>query len=229
MATLNQFTPYFYSTLLHSTPLLLHSTYVHLLLTLHLQAIHLFFLAGTWINAVSREAEHQIQKNQLVTTIPILRKEWKVSFEFKANTFGSSFRQLLHMSIGGRGTGRGSKYGDRTPAIWTHSSRGFLIASAVNGKYSYAKYFKGLPKTGEWVNIEIGQEIKSSKMVYFIVIGGTTVLSTTNSKPAEFKNVKVFTSSNWYTPLSGSIRNLLVENKDDGRLFRMFKISSVCF
>ena len=81
------------------------------------------------------------------------------------------------MSIGGRGTGRGSKYGDRTPAIWTHSSRGFLIASAVNGKYSYAKYFKGLPKTGEWVNIEIGQEIKSSKMVYFIVIGGTTVLS----------------------------------------------------
>ena len=133
------------------------------------------------------------------------------------------------MSIGGKGTGRGSKYGDRTPAIWTHSSRGFLIASAVNGKYSYAKYFKGLPKTGEWVNIEIGQEIKSSKMVYFIVIGGTTVLSTTNSKPAEFKNVKVFTSSNWYTPLSGSIRNLLVENKDDGRLFGMFKILSVYF
>ena len=80
-----------------------------------------------------------------------------MSFEFKANTFGSTILQLLHMSIGGKGTGRGSKYGDRTPAIWTHSSRGFLIASAVNGKYSYAKYFKGLPKTGEWVNIEIGQ------------------------------------------------------------------------
>ena len=174
--------------------------------------------SGTWLNLVSQESELQIKKNQLLSTLPILKREWKVSFDFKASSYGSGFRQLLHMTIGGKGSGQGSRYGDRTPAIWTHSSRGFLVASAVNGRYSFSKYFKKLPKAGEWISIEIGQELKSSKMVYSVIIGGTTVLSTTNTKPFEFKKVKVYTASNWYTPSIGYIRNLLIQNKDDGML-----------
>ena len=144
--------------------------------------------------------------------------QWKVSFEFKASTFGSTLQQILHMTTGGKGTGRGSKYGDRTPAIWTHPSRGFLISSAVSGKYSYPRWItkKWLPSTDEWINIEVGQELDLKKMTYYIIIGGTKVFSITNTKPSEFKDVKVFTSSSWYTSLTGSIRNLLIENKDNG-------------
>ena len=144
--------------------------------------------------------------------------QWKVSFEFKASTFGSSLQQILHMTTGGKGTGRGSKYGDRTPAIWTDPKRGFLISSAVNGRYSYAKYFnkKWLPSTNEWINIEVGQELDLGRMIYYIIIGGTKVFSITNTKPSEFKDVKVFTSSGWYSSLTGSIRNLLIQNKDNG-------------
>ena len=161
--------------------------------------------------------EHKIKRNVLLATIPLLKKEWKLSFEFKASSFTTGLRQILHMTIGGKGIGSSAEYGDRTPAIWASSRRGFLISSAVNGKYSYAKYFKSLPAKGKWINIEIGQELEESEMTYYIIIGGKKVHSTVNSEPEEFENVKVFSSSPWYTPVSGLIRNLLIENKDDGK------------
>ena len=147
-----------------------------------------------------------------------MKKEWKVSLDFKANNF-NGLEQLLHMTVGGKGSGSGAKYGDRTPAIWTHSSRGFLISSAVGGKPSFAKYFKALPSDGQWINIEIGQQLEASKMIYYISIGGKKVFSIKNSKPSEFEDVQVFASSRWYSPSSGFIRNLLIKNKNDGRSF----------
>ena len=150
-----------------------------------------------------------------MTTLPILGPEWKVSFEFKANGF-SGYQQLLHMTVGGKGSGSGSKYGDRTPAIWTHSTKGFLIASALSGKFSYSKFIKPLPAPGEWIKIEVGQELVASKMIYSISINGNKVFSTTNSKPSAFENVKVFASSPWYTPTDGVIKNLVIENIGDG-------------
>ena len=169
------------------------------------------YLAGPWSTAYSLVEEHQITKNQRLTTIPLLKKEWRVSIDFKANRFGG-LQQLFHMTAGGKG----AKYGDRTPAIWTHSSKGFLISSAVGGKPSFAKYFKALPSTGEWINIEVGQQLEESEVIYSISIGGKKVFSTRNSKPSAFENVQVFTSSRWYSPVSGFIKNLLIENKNDG-------------
>ena len=144
-----------------------------------------------------------------------------VSFEFKTDDLRTGLGQVFHMSAGGKGAGRGSKYGDRTPAIWTHSSRGFLVASAVNGRYSYAKYLKPVPSLGEWTSIEVRQEVVEAKSVYSVTIGGRKVLSVTNSKPSAFENVKVFASSGWYTsqpPGSAFIKNLLIQHKNYGKL-----------
>ena len=173
--------------------------------------------AGPWDTVYSLQDEQKISKNTLLTTIPLLKKEWKVSFDFKADNF-RGLQQVLHMTAGGRGAGSGSKYGDRTPAVWIHSSRGLLISSAVGGRYSYIKFLKPLPSAGEWTTIEIGQEFEGSDLgvVYFITIGGKKVFSTHNSKPAAFENVKVFASSGWYRPVDGFIKNLLIENKNDG-------------
>ena len=46
------------------------------------------------------------------------------------------------------------------------------------------------------------------------------MFSYTNSKPSEFENVKVYAASNWFTPVSGSIKNLLIQNKNDGEYFQ---------
>ena len=65
------------------------------------------------------------------------------------------------------------------------------------------------------MKIEIGQELEGSKMIFSIAIGGVRVFSIANSKPREFTKVKVFASSGWYTPQNDSIKNLVIENKDD--------------
>ena len=152
----------------------------------------------------------------MLTTIPLLKKEWRISFLFKAKEF-DGLSQVLHLTTGGKGAGSGAKYGDRTPAIWTHSTKGFLISSAVGGKFSYSKYFKALPSTGEWINIEVGQEMVGKDVVYYISIGGKKLLSVKNSRASEFEIVQVFASSSWYSPVDGFIKNLLIENKNDGR------------
>ena len=54
-------------------------------------------------------------------------------------------------------------------------------------------------------------------MIYYVNIGGKNLLSVKNSRPSEFKNVKVFASSSWYSPVNGFIKNLLIENKNEGR------------
>ena len=144
-----------------------------------------------------------------------MKKVWKVSFDFKASKF-TGLEELLHLTVGGKGAGSGAKYGDRTPAIWTHSSRGFLISSAVGGRFNFAKYFKALPSPGEWINIEVGQQLEGSETIFYISIGGTKVFSTRNTEPSEFQNVQVFASSRWYRPVNGFIKNLLIQNINDG-------------
>ena len=180
-----------------------------------------------WSTVYSLQEEHQIEKGDLLTTIPILAKEWKLSFEFKANRVKTGFQQVLHMTTGGKGAGRGAKYGDRTPAIWIWTPKGFLISSSVGGRISYAKYFKS-PSwwtrvlSRQWVKIEVGQKLVAFQMIYSISINGEKALSVKNSAPSEFKNVKVFSSSPWYNPVNGYIRNLVIENKGKGTCQKRF-------
>ena len=171
-----------------------------------------------WDTAYSLTGEHALADNHLLTTLPRMTKEWKVSFQVKPTDYSfASYANVLHMTIGGKGLGSGSKVGDRTPAIWTHSTKGFLVASAVGGKFSYSKYFKALPSTDKWILIEVSQEMKENAMIYSITIGENEVLSVKNSRPSEFENVQVFASSSWYSPVNGFIKNLLIENKNEGR------------
>ena len=204
-------------------------------------------LMDRWVTAYSLNKEHKIEKGDLLTTIPVLTKEWKLSFELKAKEIEEGFQQVLHMTTGGKGAGSGAKYGDRTPAIWRHSSRGFLISSAVNGKPSFSNYIK--PPSWWyyqlWVKIEVGQELVDSEMIYYISIDGIDAhpgsgrrrgrggrrgrrgrgrrlsadYSAKNSAPSEFRDVKVYASSPWYNPMNGYIRNLVIKNKQKGRCF----------
>ena len=176
------------------------------------------FFAEPWNVAYHLTEENQIARGTLLTTIPTLEKEWKVSFDFKADSFAGGLKQIFHMTAGGKGAGSGAKYGDRTPAIWTDPKKGFLISSAVGGKYSYSKWFKqALPSAGKWVNIMITQQIEASKMTYSITIGGKKLFTVTNTQPSKFDNVKVYMSSTWYSSLDGSIKNLQIENRNNGK------------
>ena len=181
-----------------------------------------FFLRGfaegqdmVWKTAFSlKEGEQQIAKDNLLTTIPTLTKEWKVSFQVKPTDYDfSGYANVIHMTIGGKGLGSNAKVGDRTPIVWIHKTRGVMISSALNGKAAYTKTYKVIPPVGEWTKIEVSQTLIESKYIYSISIGEKNVLKVENKKPVELSDVKVYAGSPWYTARKGFLRNLEVQIK----------------
>ena len=153
---------------------------------------------------------HEIAKGALLTTLPKLTKEWKVSFEVNPTNYKyTGYASLLHMTIGGN---RG-QVGDRSPAIWLHKTRGVLVSSAIDGKMAYSKTVKPLPAAGEWTKIEVSQVLVGAKHVFSITIGDKRVFSKTNSKPVELTDVKVYSGSPWYTNQKGFLQKLKIETK----------------
>ena len=118
------------------------------------------------------------------------------------------------MTVGGRGP----RPGHQTPAVWFHKTEGILIASYFNGNDSFLKTFKGLPERGEWIKIEISQVKAGSQYVYSIAINGEERFSEENTMAEEFSNVHVYAPSPFFQGQKGSIRNVTVENKEDGKI-----------
>ena len=168
--------------------------------------------AMEWTKAFSFDGNHELSKDSLLTTVPKMTKEWKVSFEIKPTDYSlSGYSNVLHLTIGGKGLGSSAKVGDRTPAIWIHKTRGVMISSALNGKPAYTKTIKRLPPAGEWTAIEVSQSLVGSKYMYEISIAGKTVNKVENTKPVELSNVKVYAGSPWYTATKGFLQNLEIE------------------
>ena len=186
---------------------------------------YLFFLFGLtraqqhgpvmqWMTAYFHEGEHQIARNALLTTLPNITKEWRVSFDVNPTDFRySSYASVIHLTIGGKGLGSSAKVGDRIPTIWFHKTRGVLISSALNGNAAFNKFVKSRPPAGTWTKIEVGQRLVSSQYMFTITIGGKEVLSKPNTKPVELSNVKVYAGSPWYAAQKGSVRNFKVDIK----------------
>ena len=159
-----------------------------------------------WKTVYSLEEEHQIAKGSLLTTIPKLTDEWRLSFEVNPTEF-TIFGSVLHMTIGAKG----GKVGDRIPAIWFHRTKGILISTAFRGRASHTIIFKQLPTTYEWTKFELSQSFVQSQLMFNITIGGKNVFYQENTKPVELENVKVYSGNPWNPPQKGLMRNLAIE------------------
>ena len=79
----------------------------------------------------SHPGEHQLVKNTLLSTLPTLGKEWKISFQFNPTNYNfTDWTNLVHLTVGGNM----EKYGDRIPPIFFKPDRGLLVSSFINGK-----------------------------------------------------------------------------------------------
>ena len=167
-----------------------------------------------WKTAFSLSNEHELARDSLLTTLPNLTKEWRVSLEVNPTDYTSGgYGSVLHMTIGGKGLGNKAKVGDRTPAIWIHKKGRVMISSAVNGEVDYRKIFRILPPAGEWTSIEVSQSLAESKHMYRISIANTTLFEIENTMPVELSNVKVYAGSPWNDARKGFIRNLEIDIK----------------
>ena len=157
-----------------------------------------------------------LKKRSVLTTLPILTKEWKVSFEFNPKSYNyRGLAQVLQITIGGKS----ENIGDRTPSLWIHRTRGVYIVTTLNGEANVGKFFaKKKPPIGEWTRIEISQAKQDSDYMFSLTIGDEKVWSVANSKPQDFSDVKVYASSPWYVAQAGNIRGLQIENKIRGKM-----------
>ena len=157
-------------------------------------------------------ARQRIVKNKLLATIPKLAKEWRVSFEVKPKSYHNrSSASVLHMTVGGKGSDPSDNYGDRTPALWLHGTKGVLVSSAVNRRACFPKWVSKIPPLGRWTKIEVHQVLKGFRSMFEIFIDEDRVYSVENEKPEIFHDVKIFASSPWGPAQNGKIRNILVE------------------
>ena len=167
-----------------------------------------------WAPSFILPKDHLLRKNTLLTTLPTLTKEWRVSFEFNPKSFNyNGYAQILQMTIGGKG----GKVGDRTPALWIHKSKGVYIVTTLNGKANVGKFFptNKLP-IGKWSALEISQTKRGTMYMFSFLINSETVWTQENTKPKQFSDVHVFASSGWYVAQAGFIRGFKIENMIPG-------------
>ena len=183
----------------------------------------LFFLTGTvgcveertttppakWVTAFEKPDESPLMKRKLLSTIPTLGEHWRVSFEVFPESFNhKGLASVLHMMTGEKA----NKFGKHIPAVWIHRSKAIFVSTSLGKKTTFTRRFraKGLARRN-WTQIEASQSRQGENHIYAVKIGGKQVFSTTNTRPRDFYDVKVFAASPSSSPLTGSIRNLKIE------------------
>ena len=150
--------------------------------------------------------ETQIIRNTLVTTIPVLPKQYEISFDFKPTKWIGGWTSILHMTTGGN-----AGWGERIPGIFVLSKKA-VIANAIdsNGNWN----FNSLPLTlNEWVHFRLIQRLEGKDYIYRAYMNGFLMKEKVNKKPQDFKQVDVWLSDNWYNAQPGMLKNLFISGK----------------
>merc|ERR1712218_320871 len=163
---------------------------------------------ANWVTAFEQPDERPLMKRKLLSTIPTLGERWRVSFEVFPESFNhKGLASVLHMMTGEKAT----KFGKHIPAVWIHRSKAIFVSTSLGKKPTFTRRFRSKVALRKWTQIEVSQSRQGENHIYAVKIGGKQVFSTTNTRPREFYDVKVFAASPSSSPLTGSIRNLKIE------------------
>ena len=147
-----------------------------------------------------------ISKNTLLTTIPLLPKQFDISFDFKPTQWLGGWTNILHMSKAGN-----AAWGDRIPGIFVYN-RKIAIASAIDGSGNWLFYT--LPPTlNKWTHIRIIQRLEKDVFVYRAYMDGFLMREKVNTRAEDFHNVDVWLADNWYNTQPGFLKNLNISGK----------------
>ena len=117
------------------------------------------------------QPEFSIRRNNLLSTLPVLGREYIMSFQLFINSLQLS---LLDCSFPQCNPGYGAvirltttdsnccSAADRINAWWVHAQSGhFAGGSSINGNYEIAVFKNGNPKieVGRWYDIEMSQRL----------------------------------------------------------------------
>ena len=126
------------------------------------QTLYLYVLMHVCIiSGVLQGPELDLKKNQLITVVPYLGREYTITFELFINSYQyHNWSNILHFTR----SGDYGNYGDRNPAIWISEHR-IHVFSSIDGNPNYNKdpQILYLPlKT--WFTVKISQVLKDKKV-----------------------------------------------------------------
>ena len=173
-----------------------------------------------WCTQFSRTEEFEIEEHHLLAKIPVFPHEWKIRLQLKpkekALQYRASWNNVFLLTTGLQ---TGKRF--LPPSVYLGNGGIFKIVYGVNKPY--AVRFYGIPykkktklKNGEWIEIQMSQEMRDGKLLYRVIIDGKEVLSVENRKPKIFQNIELYTgfiASPWGEPFKGSIRELSIKIK----------------
>ena len=105
--------------------------------------------------------EIAIQRNNLLTTLPYIAEEYKISFElFITKHIVDDWRSVIHFSTGGNY----GKYGDRIPGLYIYADKKLYMFSALSGDPNYMYLLPAALWEGAWIPVEISQTLVGKKV-----------------------------------------------------------------
>ena len=103
--------------------------------------------------------EMEIKKSNLVTALPYIAKEYKISFDLFVTEHQAAISSVIQFTT----DGNMGKYGDRIPGIWIFNKK-LEIMFAVSGNHNFHFINPTVLEEGKWINVEISQTLVGDKV-----------------------------------------------------------------
>ena len=160
----------------------------------------------TWTPLFLHQDELTLSKSNLLTTLPVLPREWMVHFMLKPSSVtANDYQSILHLTD--KEDSNSGSYGGRVPAVWLLSSAFYIGCPKKNGATRY--HSLSGPQVGNWTQITIIQEEDRFR----VLIDGVEKYNVDNVQDKPFNNVKVYASNPWHTGQPGYIKHLSIVAK----------------
>merc|ERR1719435_903173 len=167
-------------------------------------------------NGLLQGPELDLKKNQLLTVLPYIGREYVVTFELYLNSYTTApWASILHFTT----QGNSERYGNRNPAVWMSGHKDHYrllhVSSSIDGNINMWIDPKKIPPLKTWIKIRISQTLIDNKFIYEVKVNDKSQLKMPNTVPSMFTDVKVYAGDPWYPAQDGKIRNLVVVTEND--------------
>ncbi|XP_065672730.1 fibrillin-1 isoform X7 [Hydra vulgaris] len=145
-----------------------------------------------------------LTKGAVIANIPILEKEYIVSFDVYLASFTTDVRIVVYFTIG-----LNRSNNDMIPALLLYPNGNMAIPAPANGNFFT---YPNPIALNTWTNVRISQVLIGTQYVNSIRINENTVSDYANDQAQDFYNVTVYASDTWFEAQDGFIRNLFFIN-----------------
>ncbi|XP_012555856.2 uncharacterized protein LOC101239439 isoform X1 [Hydra vulgaris] len=151
--------------------------------------------------------EVKLAKDNLYLTLPLLEKEFFISFELKPTFYAHGYHSVLRFEFGnGRYIAVGFENGDGT----------LVINSVLSVTINKSVHPDSRLTLNRWTTIKMYQQVFGSMHIYSLEVNGKLIFTKVNENPVDFTFVTVHASESRHLSQAGYFRNIKIRNGNQG-------------